>query len=277
MRKLIIWADDDQLYMDRVTPYFTEEGFDIVQCTSITGALSEVVKGTSEYLLLDIMFPGNPKEGIFFLEVIKHINPHLKVVLFTSHPVLSDSVRTVRDLMASDYIEKRIPEDIQERKAFFYELHKSFNIDVFRSELIKVINGKNSTRLDKMRAALEIKDIDSFIEIVKTFLAEISYDTKTTEGYYHAIIQILLSAGGIGAVSEKQTNIGRIDIVAQTEGYIYVMEFKIGNASSAIEQIKDRKYYEQFSMDGRKVIILGIAFCVKRKNISEYLFEEYVR
>ena len=75
---------------------------------------------------------------------------------------------------------------------------------------------------------------------------------------------------GIDIISEKETNIGRIDAVSETDKYIYVIEFKMGSADEAIKQIQEKKYYEPFQDRGKEIILLGIGFSAKERNISGF-------
>jgi hypothetical protein len=66
------------------------------------------------------------------------------------------------------------------------------------------------------------------------------------------------------------TSKGRIDALLQTESHIYVIEFKIGDADTALQQIKEKEYHAGY-MDGEKPItLLGIGFDPEEKNIGSY-------
>ncbi len=69
---------------------------------------------------------------------------------------------------------------------------------------------------------------------------------------------------------ERQTNLGRVDAVIQTEKYIYIIEFKMRSVTEALKQIKDKKYYEPYLSDGRIIYCVGVAFDVESRNIKEY-------
>lgn len=54
---------------------------------------------------------------------------------------------------------------------------------------------------------------------------------------------------------------GRIDLIAQTDDYIYIMELKLtnnGGIKAATEQILNNKYLEPFKADKRRVIGLAV-------------------
>lgn len=75
------------------------------------------------------------------------------------------------------------------------------------------------------------------------------------------------------------TDRGRIDGVLEFADKIYIIEFKYGNEGEAMEklldqavgQIKERRYYEKYIDDGKKVILLGVGFAGKE---IKYKLEE---
>ena len=56
----------------------------------------------------------------------------------------------------------------------------------------------------------------------------------------------------------------------ETEKYIYIMEFKMGSADEAINQIFEKKYYEPFRLKKKEIILLGIGFSHEERNISGF-------
>lgn len=74
---------------------------------------------------------------------------------------------------------------------------------------------------------------------------------------------------------EYHTNEGRIDLVLQTDQYIYIMEFKLnGTAEEALQQIKEKHYALPFETDSRKLLRIGVNFSSKTRNIEKWLAEE---
>ncbi|MEA1972663.1 MAG: PD-(D/E)XK nuclease domain-containing protein [Candidatus Cloacimonadota bacterium] len=69
---------------------------------------------------------------------------------------------------------------------------------------------------------------------------------------------------------EKHSNKGRIDAVIETQKYIFIIEFKMGSVKSALQQLKEKKYYEQYLSDSREVFNIGISFDEKERNIKEF-------
>ncbi len=142
----------------------------------------------------------------------------------------------------------------------------------FAGQPPKVFNNLGS----EIQNALRMNDISYFIEQMKTFLAAIPYNLVTSEAekYYHLVFYLVLKTA-MGKVSpEHPTSRGRIDMVVKTDLYIYIIEFKLGNGEKALQQIKDKRYYEQYLGKGKKVILLGIGFSPELRNIDDYTQEE---
>jgi len=61
------------------------------------------------------------------------------------------------------------------------------------------------------------------------------------------------------------------------EGVIYIFEFKVTelvrDKNSALQQIKDKKYYEKYS-DCKTIYLIGIEFSKEDKNITAYEWEK---
>ena len=273
----LIWADDDEAQMDKCEPIFHAYGFELIKCNSIAKALREVQQGVSNNLLLDVDFPKSPKEGLIFLEQLKAGNPDLKTIVFTGFPETSDAVRAITELAASDYISKPIPITAERREWFFNRLRRTFKETPDEKDRLSRRREESGNHIRRIQLALENCDIEDFIVVLRSAFARFSYNMKTTEGYYHGFIQLILYLVGIDVVSEVETNIGRIDVVAETERYIYIMEFKLSDAQHALQQIKDRKYFESYLTSAKAVILVGISFDTTEKNIADYVYEQLRR
>ena len=152
------------------------------------------------------------------------------------------------------------------REAFLYNLFEQYSYRKISSA------GEILWKIEEM---LEKKDIEGFIDSLKPMFASIPYNIfeANLESYYHSIIYVALSLIGFDIDCEVQTNKGRIDAVITVEKYIYIIEFKMGEAETAIKQIREKEYYLPYVNDSREVILLGIGFDKKKKNIGDWLVE----
>ena len=117
-------------------------------------------------------------------------------------------------------------------------------------------------------------------DVLKSLFAAIPYNNYVKneigdyEGYYASVIYTFLSALGFDTVAEDVTNKGRIDLTLKTEESIYIFEFKVDSGEEAIKQIKERKYWEKYGTEGRKIFLVGINFDSELKNISCFEWEK---
>jgi len=133
-----------------------------------------------------------------------------------------------------------------------------------------------SYRAEAIAKGLQERDLDSVFENLKRVFASISYNhfQGANEKYYHTVLYLVFSMVGITVETEVQTNRGRIDAVLKTKDTIYIMEFKMNSAEEAMDQIKNRKYYERYQGLGKTLILVGVAFSEKDKTIQNWISEE---
>ena len=76
--------------------------------------------------------------------------------------------------------------------------------------------------------------------------------------------------------SEVNTNDGRLDAVLKTKERIYIIEFKLDqSAAIALQQIKDKKYYEKYTTAERPVYLVGINFSSTTKSVDDWVLEAF--
>lgn len=125
----------------------------------------------------------------------------------------------------------------------------------------------------KISEAIEKDNIELFFTHLISLFAMIPHHIfiENKEAYYHTIIYLILTLMGVRIKTEVNTNKGRIDAVVETEKQIYVMEFKLGSAEKALEQIETMKYYQPFLSSGKEITLVGIGFDVEERNVKSYL------
>ncbi len=78
---------------------------------------------------------------------------------------------------------------------------------------------------------------------------------------YRLIISTILNAIGCRVEVEHMLATGRIDLIARTDEYTYIMELKLtnnGGIKAATDQILNKRYLEPFKADKRRVIGLAV-------------------
>ena len=135
-------------------------------------------------------------------------------------------------------------------------------------------NSNAVTPTNNIKKALFNQNFDKFEVNLKSLYAGISYqlftknDMNTKEGYYVSVFYAYIKALGFDIVCEDNTNKGRIDITIKMPNSIILMEFKT-DGTSALQQIKDKKYHEKYMSQNLPVFIVGIEFDKEDKNISK--------
>ena len=123
---------------------------------------------------------------------------------------------------------------------------------------------------------VENGDYDAFFRRLQSFFADTPYEViagqkpeRDTELHYQNVLFIVFRLIGLYAKVEYHTSNGRIDLVVQTDRYIYIMEFKLnGSAEDALRQIDEKRYALPFANDGRKVFKIGVNFSPRHETLS---------
>ncbi|MFV0584964.1 MAG: ATP-binding protein [Parabacteroides gordonii] len=140
------------------------------------------------------------------------------------------------------------------------------------------------TRFNKIEAPFEIQqfvrevragEIDAFFRRLQSFFADTPYElVKDLELHYQNVLFIVFKLVGFYVKAEYHTSYGRVDLVLQTDKYIYVMEFKLdGTAEEALQQINEKEYAQPFLSDNRKLFKIGVNFSAKTRNIEQWIVE----
>ena len=127
--------------------------------------------------------------------------------------------------------------------------------------------------IKKFVTDVESGDIDGFMERLQSFLADCPYElAKDIELHYQNVLFIVFRLAGLYTKVEYHTSRGRIDLVLQTDSYVYVMEFKLdGSAEQALQQIEEKQYALPFAKDSRKVYTIGVNFSSETRNIERWI------
>lgn len=120
---------------------------------------------------------------------------------------------------------------------------------------------------------LEEKKYEDFFGVIKSLYASIPYmlNSKRDEAYFHTIFYLMMTAAGIDARNEVLNADGRIDMVMEFSEMIYIIEFKCNqSAKVALDQIREKKYYEGYLSTDKEIYLAGINFDTDAKNVVEW-------
>ena len=122
---------------------------------------------------------------------------------------------------------------------------------------------------------VESGNIDSFMRRLQSFFADVPYElAREQELHYQNVLFIVFKLMGFYTQVEYHTSQGRIDLVLQTDRYIYVMEFKLeGTAEEALRQIESKHYALPFASDPRTLYKVGVNFSSQMRNIEKWMVE----
>ena len=116
-------------------------------------------------------------------------------------------------------------------------------------------------------------DYDAFFRRLQCFFADTPYElVRDLELHYQNVLFIVFKLLGFYVKAEYHTSEGRVDLILQTDRFIYVMEFKLdGTAEEALQQIEDKGYALPFASDPRTLFRIGVNFSAKTRNIEKWL------
>ncbi len=155
-----------------------------------------------------------------------------------------------------------------------YEVKESFLVHLFAVYANIQISKASPVYLDLLDYLAEEKIVRFKTALTALFAGIPSQLHLDQESYYHSLCYLILALLGAEIILEENTDKGRIDAVLKFEKLIYIIEFKMDKAATALAQIKDKQYYEKYLEDERKIILLGVAGF--REKEIEILSEELV-
>ncbi len=118
----------------------------------------------------------------------------------------------------------------------------------------------------------------NFMKRMEAFFARQNYqiqgDAEKDFQYAMSIILQLLGEN-VTIHTEDATSEGRIDILAETPRFVYIIEIKINDsAEAALKQIEDRGYARKYADDKRKLFKIGIRFSTETRCVDSWKIAE---
>ncbi|MEM8523110.1 MAG: AAA family ATPase [Bacteroidota bacterium] len=172
------------------------------------------------------------------------------------------------------------------------EVRKSFVHNLLEAYTFQTDSTVSSALLN-MKDGLRTGDLDLFFKNLNILFADLSYfhhpkarekaeaEAKLFamwEGYFHSIIYLVTVFLGLEVQSEIAKHQGRLDLVAETEDYLYLMEFKLEQPiENAIQQIKERDYAASYQNTAKNLILVGVNFSKATRSIEAWESEVWER
>jgi len=150
------------------------------------------------------------------------------------------------------------------------EVHDSM-LEVLIEGFVGVDAELSAALIIKIRNAFRANDLERVIQILQEVFKKLPYflHEHYPEKFFHAAIHLLFSYLGIRIHSEVCTSDGRIDSLVETDTHVYILEYKLDqSAQAALEQIKQKRYYQAYWNVGKPVVGVGVNFSSESKNID---------
>ncbi len=142
---------------------------------------------------------------------------------------------------------------------------------------LKERESKGLLQVEDLKQMVVDGEPERWLPLLRSMLASVPYEEleyKTVEKSFHLMVYMVFLMLGIETRAEVSVAGGRIDMVAQTPRFVYVMEFKVDStAQEALDQINSRDYALPYEASGRRVFKIGIPFSSATRTMGEYLIE----
>ena len=131
------------------------------------------------------------------------------------------------------------------------------------------------TAIADMYMAMLEGDLDGMLRQLQQFLLTVPYCEKTNyEGHYQQMLYVIFSLLGRYVDVEVRTATGRVDMVMQAFGKLYLFELKLNrSAAAAMQQINLNDYPARFSQCGLPIVKVGINFDTATRTVSDWVIE----
>ena len=136
-------------------------------------------------------------------------------------------------------------------------------------------SANNATIIGSFVKSLERGDVERFMELLQSFMADIPYElVRNLEVHYQNAIYIITKLMGLYVQAEYRTSRGRIDLLVGTDKYVYIIELKLdGSAEEALAQINEKGYALPFAVDGREIVKIGANITSETRNLERWVVE----
>ena len=214
------------------------------------------------------------KENKYFVPNMSHIKVSEEII--DSFDIEDLSLETV--MFQAGYL--TIKEVKHKRNRYYYLLdfpNQEVRLSFYDYLLQKFVDNNKVDISDTLYDMFEMANLDQLENTIKRLFSSIAYNNFTNndiekyEGFYASIIYTYFASLGCELIAEDVTNKGRIDLTIKFQNKVYIFEFKV-NKGDALEQIKEKKYYEKYLSPQNEVYIIGIVFDAKERNVTDFKY-----
>lgn len=150
------------------------------------------------------------------------------------------------------------------------EVKNGFLSFVLQYSTSSTVSGK--TLIAKIHRALRDGRPEDMMKELDAFFARKNYQIQADEEKdFQYAVSTIFELLGEDVQTERQTSNGRIDVLMQTDKYIYIMELKVdSDADAALKQIEEKGYARPFASDCRRLFKIGVGFSLSTRRLSSW-------
>ena len=128
------------------------------------------------------------------------------------------------------------------------------------------------TLVSKIARTIRTGKPEEMMLLLEGLFARANYQIQgDAEKDFQYAMYIIFELLGEYVQTEKQTSNGRIDILLETDKYVYIIEIKTdSSANEALRQIEEKGYIKPFTADSRKVFKIGVSFSSRDRRIEDW-------
>ena len=149
-------------------------------------------------------------------------------------------------------------------------------VDALSEFYTPVIRNQSSLSVDKFVEDIRTGNVEMLMRRFTAFFADMDYQIMgNDELYFQNTMYVMLKMIGQQVQVERYTSNGRIDVLIQTDKYVYIMELKRDkNPDDALDQIEEKGYDWPFLADDRKLFKIGANFSTKNHRLENWKVKE---
>ena len=150
-------------------------------------------------------------------------------------------------------------------------------VSLIASDYLKSKENMGNWVIDVVES-LKHGDLEQLRKLFTSFLASIPYsmrakkDEAEKERFFHYTLYLIFRLISVYTVyTEKEQSQGRADCIVETDGYIYIFEFKRdGTADEALAQIEAKGYARPYEADPRTLYKIGVNFSSETGTVEDW-------
>ncbi len=229
--------------------------------------------GTPSFLIK--LFKQNP------YNIVEFENLEVGEEIINSFDIESISLETI--MFQSGYLTIKNIEEFGDNRVYYLsfpnkEVKKSFNDYLLNYYFV---NRRKKQKIQiELYKILTKADLEKLEITLKSLFASIAYNNFTNnyienyEGFYASVFYAYFAGAGFDDIrAEDVTSSGRIDLSVFIDNKVYIFEFKV-DSSGALEQIREKKYYEKYIDKFSEIYLVGVEFNSDSRSILKYEWEK---